>query len=214
MKVAIYLRTSTKEQHPENQKEECVRFANNRGYQIEGIYLEHISGFKDVERTKYDEIKQKAFRGEINGVVVWALDRWVRNRDTLLEDVIALNQYGCKLHSVKEAWLEAINIDGSIGKTIREFLLGLVGSIAEMESQRRSERVKIAYARYENDNRKYKRWGRKQLPQRVIDEVLVLNKEGLSLRDIAKRVSYFDKNNKPKLLSVGSVHKIISKKSI
>lgn len=207
MKCAIYCRVSTEEQDPEKQKEDCLKFAESRGYEIEGVYLERVSGFKDVERLQYELVKQKAFAGEIQAVVVWAFDRWVRNRDTLIEDVSILRQYGCKLHSVKDAWLEAINIEGSIGKTIREFLLGLRGSMDEMESQRKSERTRMAYQSHKGG-----RWGRKSLPTRVIDDVKRLHDEGLSIRKIADTVTYYDKHRNVKNISIGAVHKIIAQK--
>ena len=209
MKAAIYIRTSTTEQVPENQIKSCQDFAVSRGYEVEGIYKEQLSGFKDIERPQYNLVKNKAFKGEINAVIVWALDRWVRNRETLLDDVTLLRNYNCKLHSVQEAWLEAINIEGSLGKTIQDFLLGLIGSIGEMESSRKSERVKIAFERYKKENRTYKKWGRKALPQRVVDEVLKLNESGVSMRKIQKSVFYYDKNKNQRNLSLGAVHKII-----
>ena len=155
MKAVIYLRTSTKDQNPENQKNECLMFSKNRNYEVIEILQEELSGFKDIVRPNYDKVVQMARNGEIQAVIVWAMDRWVRNRDTLLEDVIILRNYGVKLHSVKEAWLEAINIDGSLGRTIQDFLLGLIGSIAEMESQRKSERVKIAFKNHKECFLKY-----------------------------------------------------------
>jgi len=209
MKCAIYVRTSSKEQFPENQIEPCKAFALSRGYEIQGIYIEKLSGFKDVDRPNYNLVKDKAFKGEIKAVIVWALDRWVRNRETLLEDVTTLRQYGCKLHSVQESWLEAINIDGSLGKTIQEFLLGLVGSLGEMESQRKSERIKIAYDKVKLENRSYKKWGRKNLPDRVIKEVLELHHKGITQRNISKQITYYDKHGNLKNISLGKVNEII-----
>ena len=209
MKAVIYLRTSTKEQNPENQEKECLEFAKNRGYEVIEILTEQLSGFKQIERPKYERVKQLAHEGKINAVVVWALDRWVRNRDTLLEDITNLRNAGVKLHSVKEQWLEAINLEGSLGKTIQEFLLGLIGSLGEMESQRRSERVKIAYNSQKNNDKKYKKWGRKCLPERAVEEVLELKKQGLSIRGISESVFYYDKHSNRKKISIGAVHKII-----
>lgn len=193
-KAIIYLRTSTIEQNPELQKDECIKFAKSRGYDIVETYLEQISGFKDVERPKYELIKQKAHKGEINAVVVWALDRWVRNRDTLLEDVVILRNSGCKLHSVKENWLEAINIEGSIGKTIQEFLLGLIGSIAEMESQRKSDRVKMAYKGHTG------KWGRPCVHTNKKNVIIELREKGLNYRQISEKSG----------LSLGKISEILN----
>lgn len=196
MKAALYLRTSTTEQHPEKQERACKQFASSRGYEIEGIYLEQISGYKKIQREKYDEIKDKAYRGEIQAVIVWALDRWVRNRDTLLEDVTTLRSYGCKLHSVQEQWLEAINIEGSLGKTIQEFLLGLMGSLGELESQRKSDRVRMAYKSHKG------KWGRPSIHTNKKKIIWDLRDKGMSYRDISKQTR----------ISIGAVHKIIAEK--
>lgn len=206
MKAIIYLRTSTREQNPELQKQECMTFAKQRGYEVIDCYEEKLSGFKDIVRPKYDLIKEKARLGEIQAVIVWAFDRWVRNRDTLIEDVTILRNYGVKLHSVKDNWLEAINIEGSLGKTIQEFLLGLLGSLAEMESKRKSERMKMAYDNYEGQE-----WGRPNLSNEVDSSIVEAYRQGKSLRNISKTVFYWDKNNNKKFVSLGYVHKIISK---
>jgi len=213
VKAVIYTRTSTTEQFPEKQIAECKVFAEQRGYEVIEIFQEKLSGFKQIERPLYEKVKQMAHEGKIQGVIVWALDRWVRNRDTLLEDVTALKISGVKLHSVKEQWLEALNIEGSIGRTIQEFLLGLVGSIAEMESLRKRERTLMAYQNYKKQDHKYKKWGRRELPERVKQEVLKLSEEGKSIRNIANSVFYYDKNSNKKKISIGAVHKILTEKS-
>jgi DNA invertase Pin-like site-specific DNA recombinase len=195
MKAAIYLRTSTDEQTPENQETPCLKFAADKGYDIEGVYIEKLSGYKDVKRPEYDKIKDKAKRREIDAVIVWALDRWVRNRDTLLDDVTILRMFGCKIHSVQEAWLEAINIEGSLGKTIQEFLLGLLGSIAEMESQRKSERVKLAYKRG-----RHKKWGRPSVHTNKKKIVIELRNQGLTYNQIKEKTK----------LSLGKISEILT----
>jgi len=191
MKCAIYIRTSTTEQTPEKQLAECIEVATNKGYEYE-VFEEQLSGYKDIKRPKYEEVKERARKGEIKAVVVWALDRWIRNRDTLLEDVTILKNYGCRIHSVKEAWVETINIEGSLGRTLQDFLIGLIGSLAEMESERKSERVKMAYKSHKG------KWGRPAMHTNKKKIVWDLLSKGLSLRVIAKEVN----------LSVGAVHKI------
>ena len=209
MKAIIYVRTSTLEQFPEKQISECKSFAEQRGYEVIEIIEEKVSAFKKVQRPQYERIKQLAHEGKIKAVIVWALDRWVRNRDTLLEDVTMLKKAGVKLHSVKEQWVEAINLEGSLGKTIQDFLLGLIGSLAEMESQRKRDRTLMAYDSYKKENRIYNKWGRKQLPERVKQEVLESYKKGMSIRGISESVFYYDKHSNRKKISIGAVHKII-----
>jgi len=211
MKAIIYLRTSTEDQEPENQKKECLEFAKNRGYEVTEVLLEKLSGYKQIDRPEYDKAKEMARKGEIKAVIVWALDRWVRNRDTLLEDVTILKNYGCKIHSVRDSWIEAINIEGPLGRTINDFLLGLISSLAEMESEHKSNRVKLATRKRNNITYSYrgKKWGRKPISKQAINKVIELRKEGLSLREISKQVTYAGKNNQVKNVSLALVHKIL-----
>jgi DNA invertase Pin-like site-specific DNA recombinase len=186
-KAIIYLRTSTKEQNPELQKEDCINFCKNHNWEIVGIYTEQVSAFKkDVKREQRDIVVEKARLGEAQHIVVWAFDRWVRNRDTLVEDIASLINYGCQLHSVKDAWLESVNIEGPLGKTIREFLLGLVGSLAEMESSRRSERIFLGKQRTK------KKQGRKPLKLDT-ELILELHNKGLSTYKIAAEYNQLHK---------------------
>ena len=174
MKAGIYLRVSTKEQDEEKQLQDCKDFCNNHNWNIEGVYRERVSAFKkNVKRLERDKIIEKARQGKIKHIVIWSFDRWVRDRDTLIEDVTMLMNYGCKLHSVKDAWLEGINIEGSLGKTIREFMLGLMGSIAQMESERKSERILLG-----KQHTTIKQ-GRKNI-ERDFDLIVKLHKQGLS----------------------------------
>lgn len=83
-----------------------------------------------------------------------------------------------------------------------------------MESQHKSERVKAAVRKDDaggiTKSYKGKRWGRKPLPQNAIAEVHKLRAEGLSIRAIAKLVTYTDANNRPKRISPAAVHKILT----
>lgn len=204
-KAVVYLRTSTFDQDPELQKSECLQLAATRGYEVYGVFTEQLSGYKDIQRPKYDEVKELARQGRISAVIVWGLDRWIRNRDSLLQDITLLKQYNVKLHTVKDSWVEAVNIEGPIGRTIQDFLLGLLGSIAEEESRTRSLRVKAAHANHTGH------WGRKSLPQSVGDEILLKHNQGLTLRQIATTTCYYDGNRNKRRLSLGAVHKVIKK---
>jgi len=181
MKVAIYLRVSTKEQDEEMQKDDCMKFCRNHDWEIEGIYQERVSAYKkNVKRPQRDLVIEKARLGEIKHIVVWAFDRWIRNRDTLIDDINTLLGYGCKIHSVKDAWLESINIEGPLGKTLREFMIGLIGSLAEMESKRKSERIWLGKQKTK------KKQGRK--PKKIDYQLIKeLAEKGISTYKIAEQ---------------------------
>ncbi len=164
--ACIYLRTSTREQHPENQLEDCLTFAESRGYDVpeKYIFIEQVSAYRDPDkRTKYKKVKELAHEGKIKAVVCWSISRWVRNRENLIRDINFLTYRGCNLHSVKESWLEDVNIKGPIGDALQTFLIGLVGALAELESIQRSERVFAAMDTDEQGRKVAKRsrkhWG-------------------------------------------------------
>jgi len=55
------------------------------------------------------------------------------------------------------------------------------------------------------------KWGRPEISKRVIEDVVRLRKEGLSIRDISKQVYYWDQARNKKQLSKSAVHKILTK---
>lgn len=197
-KAVVYLRTSTEEQSPKKQLKACKDFAKNKGYEVVEVLEEKVSAYKkNVDRPKYEKVKSMAHKGRVDAVIVWALDRWVRDRKTLLQDVTVLKELGVKLHSVREDFLEMINIDGPIGNTIRQFLVGLIGSLSELESRRKSERVKMAFR-----NHKGRKWGRPKVHTNRKQEVLRRRENGESYREIRENVGF--------KISLGKISEIIN----
>jgi len=99
---------------------------------------------------------------------------------------------------------------------ISNLLLEVYAQSAEDESNKKSERVKLKIKKDKYGQTVSvdgKKWGRKALPRRVIEEVIKYKDEKKSMRWIANNVYYYDKNNNKTTLSVGSVHKIVSKNS-
>jgi len=88
------------------------------------------------------------------------------------------------------------------------------GEQAEEESRKKSERVKLAVRKESGITKSYKgnKWGRKNLTKQTIKKVIQLKKENpkLSIREISKQISYYDKNNNSKNISRSAVHKILN----
>ena len=85
-----------------------------------------------------------------------------------------------------------------------DMLIQIFGRIGEEESLKKSQRVKMAVVRKDGKKTKsYKgnTWGRKPLPKQTIDRVIKLKGEGLSIREIAKRVLVYDKSRNAKNIS-------------
>lgn len=199
-RAIIYLRTSTAEQNPQNQLRDCKSICKWEHEVIE----EKQSAFRDKNRPLFEQVREKIKHKEVEHLVVWDWDRLFRNRKLLKEFFEFCKLYDCKIHSFRQAWFENFHsIPKPFDEIISEIVLNLLGWIAEDESNKKSERVKIAY-----QNRKG-RWGRKSLSKKTIQEVLDCHKKDMDLRSISQSVSYWDKNRNQKNVSLGAVHKII-----
>jgi len=206
----IYIRTSTDEQEPENQIKSCEVLCNGEYW----ILQDKQSAFTDKkDRAEFEQAKKLIRGGKINHFVVWDLDRIYRNRIKLKEFFQFCKLYKCSIHSVNQGWLEELNqIPEPFNEIMHDLMLNLMGWLAEDESKRKSERVKLAVRKKEGSATKsYKgnKWGRKPVSKKTIQEVLDL-KDKFSVRDIAKQVFIWDKNNNKKLIGKSTVHKIIA----
>jgi DNA invertase Pin-like site-specific DNA recombinase len=201
VKTIIYLRTSTEEQNPQNQLRDCLTLCNKNYEVIE----EKQSAFKDKDRPLFESIKKRIKKGEIKSLIVWDWDRLFRNRKKLKDFFQFCKIYKCEVHSFRQKFFEDFyKIPKPFDEIMQELFINLLGWIAEDESQKRSDRVKIAFK-----NSKQK-WGRKPLED-VEDRVIELHKQGKSIREISKEVYYWNSARNKKFISTGAVHKIIKK---
>lgn len=232
MKAIIYNRTSTKEQNPELQQKDCVEFCKSKGQEVVDIKAEQGSAYKlDKRRPVWESVIERAKREKLN-IVVWRYDRAFRNRKEFYEFMkIMFEVYGVKVYSATEPsiislWelMDKQNISDPVQselisgvlKVIWNFLIQQAGEEAEEESRKKSGRVKLAVVREDKEGNKIKTesykgnaWGRKPLSQEVINKVIELKKQGNSIRQISSQVTYWDKNNNQKHISVAGVHKLL-----
>lgn len=170
MRVAIYVRTSKVDQHPENQSHELHAHAQARGWTIFKEYEDRMSGAKDG-RPAFTQMMNDARRRRFDMVVCWRLDRFSRSLRSLLFAVDELDGYGVSFHSLNEG-IDTHSVTG-------RFTLSILGALAEMERARISERVRLGLSRARREGVKL---GRKR--PNVTDEQLALTSH-LSLRAAA-----------------------------
>lgn len=210
----IYIRTSTEEQTPELQTKDCEALANKLGLNEQEIISDKQSAWKDnIEREGFEKLTEAIKRKEIKNLICWDLDRLYRNRKRLIEFFQFCKIYNCKIYSARQDWLESLNkIQRPFNEIMFDLMLQIMGWLAEEESSKKSMRVKNAVRREQGVTQSYKgnKWGRKALSQNVINQILELHKQGLSIRKIAKQVFYNDKNNNRKSVSIAVVHKTIT----
>ncbi|HED06258.1 MAG TPA: recombinase family protein [Ignavibacteria bacterium] len=204
----IYIRTSTEEQEPENQIKDCKLLLNG-----EYILLQDKqTAFKDLkERKGFEEAKKLIRQGRIKHFIVWDLDRIFRNRKRLKEFFEFCKINKCGIHSVNQKWLEDLNkIPEPFNEIMHELMLNLMGWLAEDESKKKSDRVKLAVRSKNGKTISYKgnKWGRKAMHTNKINRIKELANTGLSYRKIAEQ----EKVSIGKISQILSVHKTIQEK--
>lgn len=217
----IYLRTSTEEQSPELQLNDCVELIKRLNISKDDcdIVEEKKSAFKDDNRREvFNSILLRIKKRNVNTLVVWDLDRVYRNRKKLISFFELCKVYSCKIYSFRQQFLEDINkAPEPWNEMLFNNLIFILGWIAEEESQKRSERITNAVRKKDKEGNVIKalsykgnKWGRKEIEnKKMISDILKLHEQGLSLREISQRVKYNDKNNNKVNPSVSLVWKVI-----
>lgn len=186
MKTIIYIRTSTEDQNPENQLKDCLTLVTGDYEVIE----EKQSAYKDNQRERFEEIIKGIRNGNIKSVVCWDWDRLFRNRKKLKEFFELCRVYKCEIHSFRQKWYDDLyKIPSPFDEIIKEIVLNLMGWLAEDESKKKSERVKLAVRRKEGKSTKsYKgnKWGRPKIHTNKLKIVLDLRKQGKTYKEISK----------------------------
>jgi DNA invertase Pin-like site-specific DNA recombinase len=174
-RVAIYLRVSTVDQHPETQGIELRQFAKQRGYEIVHEYVDHgISGTK-VRRPALDQLLKDANRHKFDAVLVWSSDRLARSTKHFLQVLDDLSELGIQFLSQREA----IDTEGPLGRAI----VVIISAIAELERSLIVERVRAGMRRAKLEGRRIGR-----TPLDIDHGALVHDRlSGMSLTVVAKK---------------------------
>ncbi len=190
-RVAIYARVSTANngQSPEMQVRELREYADRRGWQIAGEYVDTgISGAKD-RRPELDRLMADAHKRRFDVVAVWKFDRFARSVSHLLRALDTFRVLGIEFVSLSES-LDTATPAGRMVFTV-------LGAVAELERSLIAERVR---AGLRNARAKGKRLGR---PPVAVDRATIarLRSSGASWRTISAEVG----------IPVGTLHRVCSK---
>lgn len=130
-RAAIYIRVSTEDQAQgyglDVQRARCEAMATVKGWQLVGTYAdEGISGTKDASgRPGLAAMLAAIDQGQIDAVIVLALDRLARKTSIVLDTVERLGAAGVSLVSVKEA-LDTSTPQG-------QFVLTMFAALGQLE---------------------------------------------------------------------------------
>jgi site-specific DNA recombinase len=130
MRLAAYTRVSSTEQDTlAAQLEACRGFAARLGGSIVLIESDKLSGL-DTARPGYVRVLDAARRGDVDGVLVWKLDRFGRDAAESIRAAAELTRLGVRVHSASEPADDPF---------VRELLLVVAGQ----ESRNTSARVRM-----------------------------------------------------------------------
>jgi putative DNA-invertase from lambdoid prophage Rac len=99
MKMALYARTSTRDQHPENQLLVLREYAERMNYEFE--VFEEQESTRKTRPVKVD-LMQRLRRKEFDGILVLKLDRWCRSLSEGVSEVEELTKKGVKFISIRD----------------------------------------------------------------------------------------------------------------
>ena len=175
LRVALYCRISTPDQHLENQLQELRQVAAMRKWPIVHAFSDTASG-ATRERPGLDALMKEVRAGKVDVVATVRLDRLGRSLSHLLRLLDELSQCGVAFI----ATAQGIDSTSDTGKLI----LSILGALSEYERSLILERVKagIHAARARGV-----RFGRPRVGFDIA-AVVRMRKQGISVREVARTV--------------------------
>ena len=177
MRLAIYARVSTEDQHCAQQLTALREYAAARQWPVAGEYVDTISGTKD-QRPALSRLMADARQRKIDAIAVWKIDRWGRSLPHFVNSLQELDSLGVRFLAITQG------IDTDQGNPTSKFLMAILAAMAELERDMIVERTNAGLQRA----RKAGRIGGR--PRLVVnrDRVAAMKAEGRSVRDIGKEL--------------------------
>lgn len=165
---------------PAIQEKECRRFASERGYEITHVYTDRDrSAYKqDVVRPEYEAMLEAMAAGEIDGVLVWKLDRLMRR-------IIEFSRFWAVAEANKVALVskhDPVDTTTPLGLAVVYLLVG----VAETESRNTSIRWQARHLDLA-ENGKLSGGGLRPFGYEA-DQVTICEDEAGVIRDAARRI--------------------------
>jgi len=175
-RVGLYARVSTEDQNTLAMQNRAMReYAARRGWTVVMQVREVNSGA--VRRQAREKLLEAARRREIDGVLVWRLDRWGRSVTDLLATLQELDHLGVGFVSLTAA----LDLTTPAGRAMAAMLA--VFAAFEREVLQERTRAGMAHARQNG-----KRLGRPATAAAHNAEIRKLHRAGVSKSEIARRL--------------------------
>ncbi len=171
--------TAVHGQSVDNQIEPIKAFALARGFSIENIYSDEVSGATE-RRKGLDQMVADAKKGKFKVLIVMEISRLARDVRHLLNLLHDLDGIGCTVVSIREG----IEFNSVMGRA----MVAMIGILMSVERDLLKERIKSALAVKKMLAEKTGNgWtcGRRPLSKEVHEKVHELRASGKSIRAIA-----------------------------
>jgi len=177
-----YIRVSTEDENPENQKAAILEFAAANGFQIIKFFEDiGVSGGEEAfKRPKFIEMYNFAKGNGVRTIIVYDLSRLGRDLFDVLYTYRILLEEGFNILFVKNPELNVLDSDSLVSQAVRKTILALLAAAAEIERAMIRERTKTALARLKKQGRKL---GRPSIPVPINDIVRMIRR-GYSIKEI------------------------------
>jgi putative DNA-invertase from lambdoid prophage Rac len=175
-RAGLYARVSTHDQQTLSLQMRAMReYAAKRGWEI-AVQIKEV-GSGAAERELREKLMAAARRREIDGVLVWRLDRWGRSLADLVVTLKELTELGVAFVSLTEA----LDLTTPTGRA----MAGLLSVFASFEHEILRERIRagIAEARLQG-----KHLGRPVTVGKKAAQIRKLHRAGVSKAEIARRL--------------------------
>jgi DNA invertase Pin-like site-specific DNA recombinase len=212
MKIAVYYRCSTDMQSVQHQKNSVAAWIKSKGYSYPVIEFsdEGVSGAV-AARKGFTDLISAIKKGEVKKVILFELSRASRDMMAFLNFISLCEEMGCEVEVVGEGVQAFESPSDKLMMAVQAFL-------AEAEREKISQRVKSGIAKYRADPTN-KPWGarpgshanrgfRKTYPTALVDNIVSMKAQGLTLESIASILS--QNGNK---ISRGTVANILRRQS-
>jgi len=210
-----YIRVSTEDENPENQKLAILEFANSNGFQIIKFFEDvGVSGGEEAfKRPQFAAMYQYAKNNGVRIIIVYDLSRLGRDIFDVLQTYKTLLEDGFNILFVKNPELNVLDSDSYVSQAVRKTILALLAAAAEIERAMIRERTKTALARLKKQGKKL---GRPEI-EIPIEDIKRMLRRGFTIKEIYDRllkegkICRTTKDGKPDCLSYDTLRKKIRK---
>jgi len=178
VRLVGYIRVSEEGENPENQRFSIYEFCAKHGHQVIEVYEDiGVSGaLTPRERPGFSKLL--GVLDQVDGVIVYALDRIARSLTELIDVVREVESRGKVVISVREEWIQQLD------PKVRSLIIAVLGWAAEMEREFIRARTREALRRLKAQG---KQIGRpRKVNESIAKKAIEYVAKGYTLKDTAK----------------------------